>query len=125
MTVIDRTPADHRTQAREALAIANVKRSAIREIKRQVQVGELVLADLLRDPPPALAHMSVFEVMMLRRQLRGQSSDAARQKIGGRAVADQVNVLIPLGRASQRTRNWAADNLPQGPQATYVRELTR
>lgn len=106
-------------QAMEALYVANERRLLIADLRGQVRSGQLAVEDILAAPPEVLMNLSLYEVMMLGRGgPRAKGSARVRHKIGQRAAHDQVNVLIALGDASERTRRWAAANLPRrhGPQ---------
>lgn len=50
-------------QRREALRRANKVRSARAEIKRQLAAGEVTLAQLLSDPPPAIYSATIGTVL--------------------------------------------------------------
>lgn len=94
----------------QALAIGNERRLKVAALRRRVREGQLKTADLLNDPPDALLNLSVFEVMLFARETRGCGS--CRRQIGADALRDQINVLIHVGEASQRTLRWAAQRAP-------------
>lgn len=94
-----------------ALTVANQRRFDLKALKLALSVGSLTAADVLRDPPECVSRMLVPDVMCLQ---RGVGADRLR-RIGIRAVADGVNLLVTVERASVRTRCWAADELELQP----------
>ena len=91
--------------------LANAKRLARRDLHRAVLDRRIDVRTLLREPPEALHGMTVADVMLLARVSR-RAASARMAEVGARAVADRVNLFVPIERASARTRSWAAANAP-------------
>ena len=92
------------TQRQKALVVANARRSEVAALKRRLATENGALEDILRDPPEALHRMFIIDVVRLSRATR--SNVKAMQRLGRLAVRDGVNLMIPLGQASTRTREW-------------------
>jgi hypothetical protein len=94
-------------QRMAALEVANSKRLRKAELRRRLVSERGALRDVLLDPPPEFAHMPIIDVVRL-----AQTSRAAKslQRLGRLAVRDRVNLLMPLGSASLRTREWTAEH---------------
>lgn len=102
-----------------ALANANAKRVAIAQMRKHVLAGRIDPGDLFLDPPEILAHRALIDVMALARldPLIG----AWREEIGKAAVRDGVNLLVPVGKASRVSREWAARMSPRVPESVARR----
>lgn len=98
---------EQRAEARKASA---VKRGRIAELRKHVQAGRVGVDVLLLEPPALIAHMALVDVMGLARPDR---CGPWREGIGRAAVRDGVNVLVPVGKASRVTREWAAAHSPR------------
>jgi len=94
-------------QRRAALVTANKRRKAVAEIRAEISASRENACRVLLDPPEPALGLAVIEVLVLARSSLGWRS-AGVKEIGARALRDNVNVLVPLGEASQRTREWAA-----------------
>jgi hypothetical protein len=90
-----------------ALKTANVKRIDVARHKRSMRGNAKAVIDALEERPDDLAHIPVVELLAWARTCGLRS--ATMEKVGRRAVADGVNLLVPLGRASSHTRQWAMD----------------
>ena len=101
------TPAAREQQRAAALAAANTRRHRLAELRRQARTGQAGLTGLLLDPPVELRDVLLVDVVRMSRSQR-MSSGIAR--LGRLAVRDGINLLIPLGQASQRTRAWVAEH---------------
>jgi hypothetical protein len=94
-------------QRRAALEIANERRAAVAAYKRALRGGELPLAQVMLDPPADLAEVPLVD---LARWSRGQArNNAWFVRMGQAALRERVNLMLPLGRASVRTREWVAE----------------
>lgn len=95
-------------QRRAALLLANESRTRISELKRALRSGQVALADVLTDPPDEFQNVPLVDVV---RWSRGdvRHGGAWFPRMGRRAVADGVNLMVPLGQASLRTRLWVVD----------------
>lgn len=95
------TRADQRA---DALRLANSTRRELGQLRRDIHAGRVDIAKLLYDPPAYIWHLSVFEVLMLFR--RDRRAAAWKREVGAAAVSSQVNLLVPIADASDRTLNW-------------------
>jgi hypothetical protein len=96
-------------QRRKACEAASRKRAQITALKQQLLGGTLTLEDVLMDPPEALTQVPVIDVLRMTRRAGNRGARGLWQ-INGRAVHAGVNLMMPLGLASERTREWAAEN---------------
>lgn len=93
------------------MAVLNVQSAVLRgaraKIRRDLVSGATTIADLLNDPPPEIQGVTVLDLLKMR---RGQNADVRgwQHRLGQAALRDRVNVLITVGAASQRTRDWAS-----------------
>lgn len=101
------TVAAEMSQPITALTEANAKRDRIAALRRDIRACRIPLDTILRDRPEELAHWPIIDVIRLGYSKR---SVTAVTELGRRAVRDNVNLLIPLGDASQRTLSWVAAN---------------
>jgi hypothetical protein len=99
------TPAqlEQRRSAQMRSTDLRVRRSAA---KRRLRSGDLLLTDAMSDPPPELADMLLIDVI----RALGTRRSASIVELGRMAVADRVNLMVPLGSASARTRAWVAQH---------------
>ena len=91
-----------------ALKNANAKRTEIADVRRRARRNPQFVVDTLMAPPECVHHITVLELLTMAR-VNGMRADAI-EHVGGRAVEDDINLLVPLGRASTRTRYWACVN---------------
>jgi hypothetical protein len=96
------------TQRDLALKAATEQRMRISSIRRRARSGDLTLNELILDPPDELAHMPCVDVVRL--TLRSHHSTAGLQRLGRLAVRDGINLLMPVGGTSARTRAWIAEH---------------
>jgi hypothetical protein len=99
-------------QRRGALVMANDKRAQVAALRRGARAGTVSVPSLLMDPPAALGHIAVIDVMLMSRASIPSQAYRRKAKLGRWAVADGVNLLVALGDASERTRQWAAKYAP-------------
>ena len=92
-----------------ALQKANDARQEIADIRRRINAGELTMVDLLEDPPECLLGFTVLDVARMG-YARSSSwrSTPGIERLGHLAVRDGINLCMPLGKASLRTRRWVA-----------------
>ena len=93
-------------QRHEALVAANARRGEIAAIKRDLRSGHLSLRSVMDDPPHELRRCLLIDVI---RWARTASNGRSLAIIGRQALRDNVNLMLPLGDASTRTRAWAAE----------------
>lgn len=93
-------------QYMSALESANQKRMAIKDVKAALRSGELSLESVLLSPPAELERFPIIDVVRIARGVSGQSAPSWFQRMGRLAAIEQVNLLMPLGDASLRTRRW-------------------
>lgn len=91
-----------------ALVLANEQRAAVAELRRRVARERGALEDVLMNPPDVLAQWPVVDVV---RMTYSQRSSKALARLGQLAARDRVNLLVPLGMASERTRVWAVEHV--------------
>lgn len=96
------------TQRDLALKAATERRMRISEIRRRARQGDVTLNELILDPPDELTSMLCIDVVRL--TLRSQHSTAGLQRLGRLAVRDGINLLMPVGGTSARTRAWIAEH---------------
>ncbi len=100
------TPTTTMDDLHAASIIARRNRAAVRAALRS---GTLTLQDAMTSPPPELLRDPLIDVL---RHGRGccRRSPAWMEKLGREAVRDGVNLMVPLGRASARSRAWVAEH---------------
>lgn len=95
-------------QRNEALRLANVKRTDLKDVKYALRSGRLSLTDAMLTRPDVLGHALLIDVIRwTRRQGRGRRP--ALTDIGKQALRDHVNLMVPLDEASLRSREWVAE----------------
>lgn len=96
------------TQPLDALDRANVIRGQIAKTRADLRNGRVSVGELALSPPEHLLLTPMYEVARLRTP---DSRDARRrlEELGRRALRDRVNLMVPLGRASTRSREWLAE----------------
>jgi hypothetical protein len=82
---------------------ANAKRLRMAALRRYLRTETGALEDILRDPPAEFEDWPLIDVVRLGYNKRGS---VACERLGRLAVRDGVNLLVPLGRASLRSREW-------------------
>jgi hypothetical protein len=102
-TVIDPQQAQRDTALRKAKEVRAVRIG----YRRALRDGSLTLEAVMLDPPPIFADMLIIDLIREARTWRRRQGSWL-ERIGRRAVAEQVNLCIPLSRASARTRMWVA-----------------
>lgn len=91
------------TQRREALDSANALRAERAEIRKGLRDGSLTLENVLLDPPEALLAVPLLDVLQMDRHRR----TTAMWRLNGLAVHEGVNLMLPVGHASEQTRRFA------------------
>jgi acetolactate synthase regulatory subunit len=88
-------------------ALSNAARTERSVIRRQLRMGETSLSVILRDPPQPMAKDPLFDVLKWVRH-RGHRwlIDVNR-----RAILEGVNLAVPLGQASERSRRWLVEEI--------------
>jgi hypothetical protein len=92
-------------QRMKALQRADAKRIALADLRARLRSERGALADVMLDPPELLADVAIVDVVRL---AYGKRSARSLQRLGAMAAQDRVNLLMPLGSASLRTREWVA-----------------
>ena len=95
-------------QRQAALRLANVIRLEVSAVKASLRSGALTLTDVMLDPPAVLADALLIDVIRWTRTK--QRRPRSIEEIGRRAVKDGVNLMLPVARASTRTRAWVAEH---------------
>ncbi len=96
------------TQREAALVVANRNRDALATLRAEARKNPQLVIDALMDPPEYIDHLLVVEVVAMARRA-GIHADAIRL-LGIDAIEDKVNLLQPVGRASEATRYWACEH---------------
>lgn len=94
------------SQHMKALENANKNRVLLKEMKERVRDGRVPLRDVLMAPPKQFEHYAIVDVVRLARNVPRYRSPAWFQRMGQAASQQQINLLIPVGTASLRTRRW-------------------
>lgn len=95
-------------QRDKALRMANGRRMQLVELRRDMRAGRVTLAEIMVDPPDLLEHVACIDVV--RMNYSRVKATPWMERLGRLAVADGINLMMPLGRASARTREWIAEN---------------
>lgn len=119
MSALQEDQADE--QRRAALVQANEMRGQLAALRRELRTHPHRLAAVLLDPPACVHGMPMIDVLRMVRAKRRRAWGA--QWIGERALADGVNLLVPVDRASRRTREWAARHGLAWCQTSRAREV--
>lgn len=77
-------------------------------LKRELRSNRDGLRLLFEECPPEVEHLTVAELCAYARS--GRWSAPSMELVGREAAKAGINLFIPLGRASQRTRQWAAEH---------------
>ena len=96
-------------QSMSALEVANKNRGLLKEMKARVRDGRVPLRDVLMSPPKEFEHYAIVDVVRLARNVPRYRSPAWFQRMGQAASQQQINLLIPVGTASLRTRRWVVE----------------
>jgi hypothetical protein len=100
---------DAATQQRHAaLHLANSRRHQIALTKQRLRTGDLPLATVMRTQPELLADVALIDIV--RWAYVVAKRPRAIERLGRQAVIDGVNLMVPLGRASARSRAWVAQH---------------
>lgn len=96
-------------QRRDAGITSNIVRTELAGIYRDLRAGITTLDIVLADPPDALKRQLLIDVIR-----RGTRSSSGRRGtsitlIGRQALKDGVNLMLPVDKASARTRAWVAE----------------
>lgn len=90
-----------------ALQSANVNRLAKVDAVRAIRTGKLSILDAISDPPEAL-HGVLIPNLLLEAPRFGRGK---LRHVGKRATWANVNLLLPLGDAPAKTREWLVQDL--------------
>jgi hypothetical protein len=93
--------ADRIVQRNMALKRANKVRVARAEIKRQLGAGEITLAELLEDPPPAAAGAKIGEVLVW---ARGIGEYRMSRILAGGPGSPGVGPMVTIEHLSDATK---------------------
>lgn len=91
-------------QVQAALMRANDRRTRIAQLKTRIRRGEISLAEIMNDPPGELENWTCADVVAL--QYSRRTGTPALERLGRMAVRDDINLFVPMCRASVRTRAW-------------------
>lgn len=93
-------------QRTTALQVANARRLQTALMKKQLRTGALPLTTVMSAPPELLAGTPLIDIV--RWAYASNRRTAAIEQLGRQAVIDNVNLMVPLGRASAKSRAWVA-----------------
>jgi hypothetical protein len=95
----------------EACAVSAQVRKEQARVKRDIRLGRVSVADVLADPH------GPFERVMLWRlcTFLPRFGNEKLRRLNVRAMSAGVNLLCPLGQASQRSREWLAAEVAAMP----------
>lgn len=82
-------------------------RRASKRIRDGLASGRLTIADVMRDQPAEMGDRALFEILLFTRGVGRRRL----QELNARAVAQQVNLAVTLGRADEPIRNWVTANV--------------
>ncbi len=91
-----------------ALREANERRLEVAEWRKRLRRNVPEIRRALATKPDPIAEVLVVELLSWARA-RGLRAGQL-EEIGRQAVVDDVNLLVPLGRASVKTRAWAIEH---------------
>lgn len=100
---------DAAQQRSSALQKANTRRVQIALVRKRLRTGALPITAVMRTQPELLARAPLIDV--IRWAYSPNRGSRAIEQLGRQAVIDGVNLMVPLGRASARSRAWVATNL--------------
>ena len=97
------------SQHMDALALANRSRLARADWRKRLAGDRDLLVRVLLEQPDALADVWLIDLLRWSRSTRPSANKCdTMPRLGARAVRADVNLLMPLGRASLRSREWLA-----------------
>ncbi|MBA3688438.1 MAG: hypothetical protein H0W81_06390 [Chloroflexi bacterium] len=101
-----------------ALAIANAKRIERANLRKRVRASREGLTEVLLDPPACIDSMLLIDVVRMGFTTNG----AAIQRLGRFAARDRINLMVPVDKSSQWTREWVAEHAEwnHGPKGRRV-----
>lgn len=94
------TPQALQEQRQTALLTANETRTKRAQLKRGLRSGDVTLAQAFREP--------VFADSLLIEVVRYTGAHKALAAVGKQALRDNVNLMVTVGRASERSKAWVA-----------------
>jgi hypothetical protein len=102
------TTTERDAQRSAALRQARRQITVRSEVRRGFRDGTLNLATVLADPPPELKRVLLVDVLRWAAVYQGATTRMV--DLGAMALEARINLMVPLGRASVRTRAWAAEH---------------
>ncbi len=82
-------------------------RQARAQVRADLRAGRIRVADVLADPPACILDVTLHDVLRWQVATRSPRRD---MRLGSEALADRVNLLVPVGLASARSKAWAAQH---------------
>lgn len=79
-------------------------------VRADLIAGRLTLQDVLVPAHPAVADLSLADVMRLQWSQAGRRATPALEQLGRLALRDRVNLMVAAGRASGYSRAWVAEH---------------
>lgn len=102
------TVKEREAQRTAALKSANQRRIAMAGIRSDLRKGSIDLASILNDPPADLEDTLLVD--LLRWAAKDRRAPSRMTALGRKAVNENINLLLPISKASIRTRSWVIDN---------------
>lgn len=94
-------------QRQTALTTANESRSQLAALKRQLRTGEISIEDAMKEP--VFADALLIDVVRFTRSC-GLRRQGTLTVLGKQALRDNVNLMVTVGRASERSKAWVAEH---------------
>lgn len=88
--------------------LAQQRRTQKRIIRQNLRTGQLTLTELMADPPIVMRNVTLADILQMRRATT-RAAHPSVMALGQRAMRDGINLLVPLGQASARSRAWVAE----------------
>lgn len=99
-------------QRDDALALANWMRERRRDIRRLIHTqGADVLIAILDGREQSFERVPVIDIV----RLASPNARVNHARMNATAVRDSVNLMMPLGRASDRTIRWTIEYIREHP----------
>lgn len=92
----------------QALERANDVRLARAYLKRQIAAGETTVQEILADPPPEIANMTIAELLLAQHRWGSQRMRQFLKALG-------ISELRPVGRLTERERKVISYRLGMAP----------
>lgn len=106
------------------LRVANQNRIGLAELRTRLRAGDEDMIDVLRRREPLCANMALVDVVRLKRQQRIKTGQSLID-LGRAATTANINLLVPLGKASRHSIEWLVDYIDDHPRVIGNRRAGR